>query len=202
VLTFKPARLHTWRSAVNTTRLPNTVQGVRRNGNRIQVVPVQIKDANGDLTPQAVPYVTIEKTSRWLPLRPAQEKDDEVDILARVDANLREAPLAGFVAEGSAPFARMTDTVIAALNHAACSGMPVVRVGRGNAEGFAPPPTKRDLCISGSNLTATKARLLLMACLMRFGCLPPAVDPEHPTDDEIQAIQAKLREYQEVFDSH
>jgi hypothetical protein len=202
VLTFKPARLHTWRSAVNTTRLPAKVQGVRRAGNGVQFVPVQVKDKNGDLVPGAVPYVTIEKTSRWLPLRPSVDKDDEADILARVDANLREAPLAGFVAEGSAPFARMTDTVIAALNYAACSGMPVVRVGRGNAEGFAPPPTKRDLCVSGSNLTATKARLLLMACLMRFGCTPPAVDPEHPTDDEVEAIQAKLREYQEVFDTH
>jgi hypothetical protein len=202
VLTFKPARLHTWRSAVNTTQLPAKVHGVRRAGNGVQIVPVQVKDGNGELRPEAVPMVTIEKTSRWLPLRPSVEKDDEVAILARVDANLREAPLAGFIAEGSAPFARMTDTVIAALNYAACCGMPVVRVGRGNAEGFAPPPTKRDLCVSGSNLTATKARLLLMACLMRFGCLPPAVDPEHPTDDEVEAIQAKLREYQEVFDTH
>jgi hypothetical protein len=96
----------------------------------------------------------------------------------------------------------MTDSVNAALQYATCCGMPVVRVGRGNAEGFAPPATKRDLVITGSNLTATKARLLLMACLMRFGCLPPAVDPEHPTEDDIAAIQARLRQYQEVFDTH
>jgi L-asparaginase len=32
--------------------------------------------------------------------------------------------------------------------------------------------------IGGSNLTATKARLLLMACLMKFGALPPAANPD------------------------
>ena len=46
------------------------------------------------------------------------------------------------------------------------SGMPVVRVGRGNNAGFTP---RRDRLIGGGNLTATKARLLLMACLMKFG---------------------------------
>ena len=42
--------------------------------------------------------------------------------------------------------------------------------------------------IGGSNLTATKARLLLMACLMKFGSLPPAADPDHPTSAEAAAI--------------
>jgi L-asparaginase len=202
VLTFRPARLHTWRSAVNTSQLPASVMGVKRAGHGVQLIPVQVRNPQGDLIPAAIPYVTIEKTSRWLPLRPSVEKHDEVDILAQVDRNLREAPLAGFVSEGSAPFARMTDTVIAALNYAACCGMPVVRVGRGNAEGFAPPPTKRDLCISGNNLTATKARLLLMACLLRFGAPPPAANPDQPTEDETAAIQTKLHEYQAVFDTH
>jgi hypothetical protein len=96
----------------------------------------------------------------------------------------------------------MTDSVAAALRRIALCGMPVVRVGRGNAEGFAPPPTPRELAIAGSNLTATKARLLLMACLMRFGSLPPARDPDHPTDEEIAAIRAKLADYQAIFDTH
>ena len=42
------------------------------------------------------------------------------------------------------------------------SGMPVVAVGRGHAQGFTPP---RGGFLGGNNLTATKARLLLMACL-------------------------------------
>jgi hypothetical protein len=96
----------------------------------------------------------------------------------------------------------MTESVNAALNLAVLSGIPVVRVGRGNAEGFAPPPTQRDWVVSGSNLTSTKARLLLMACLMRFGAFPPAADPHHPTEAELDAIRAKRDEYQAVFNTH
>jgi hypothetical protein len=125
-----------------------------------------------------------------------------VDLLARIEQNLRDAPLAGFVAEGTAPFARMTGSVMAALRYAALCGMPVVRVGRGNAEGFAPPSGPADLAIAGSNLTATKARLLLMACLLRYGSLPPARDPSSPTADEVAAIKHALADYQAVFDTH
>jgi L-asparaginase len=77
--------------------------------------------------------------------------------------------------------------------------VPVVKVGRGNAEGFTQP---RMLFLGGGNLTATKARLLLMACLLRFGALPPAEDPDAPTAAELTAIRAALAEYQAVLDSH
>src|SRR5581483_11522752 len=77
VLLFKPLRRHTWRSAVNTTQLPAAVKGVRRMNGRVELVPVQIKDTSGDLLPTAVPSVTIEKTARFLPLRPTQDPDDE-----------------------------------------------------------------------------------------------------------------------------
>jgi hypothetical protein len=46
------------------------------------------------------------------------------------------------------------------------------------------------------NLTATKARLLLMACLMKFGSLPPTVDPDHPTSAEMAAVRQKVADYQ------
>jgi len=109
--------------------------------------------------------------------------------------------LAGFIAEGSAPFGAMSNSVDAALKRATFSGMPVVKVGRGNASGFVDP--KRDpLAIAGSNLTATKARLLLMACLMRFGSLPAAADSTKPTAAEIEAAKGTLAQYQEIFDTH
>jgi hypothetical protein len=76
----------------------------------------------------------------------------------------------------------------------------VVLAGRGNAEGFVPPPAPP--FIGGRNLTSTKARLLLMACLMKLGSLPVAADADRPAAHEIDAVQAKIREYQEVFDSH
>jgi len=56
--------------------------------------------------------------------------------------------------------------------------------------------------IAGANLTATKARLLLMACLLRFGALPAAKDPAHPTDTELAATAEALKAFQAVFDSH
>lgn len=149
----------------------------------------------------AIPKVTIFKHARYLPEDVSGDASSEVDILARIEKNLRDAPLAGFIAEGSAPFGAMANSMDAALKRATFSGMPVVKVGRGNAGGFV-DRTRDPQAIAGSNLTATKARLLLMACLMKFGCLPPAADPGKPNAAEIAATKAKLSRYQEVFDSH
>jgi L-asparaginase len=80
------------------------------------------------------------------------------------------------------------------------SGLPVVRVGRGNTEGFV--PLHDPSFIGGSNLTATKARLLLIACLMKFGSLPPAANPDDPTSTEAAAIRKKVAAYQAIFDTH
>jgi hypothetical protein len=198
---FKPVKRHTHTSAVNLTRLPREVQGSRVQGSKVGEIAVAIKDSNGSLLSSAIPKVTISKHARYLPEDTSGEAGSEVDILARIDQNLRSAPLAGFVAEGSAPFGAMSNAVDAALKRATFSGMPVVKVGRGNASGFV-DPTRDPLAIAGSNLTATKARLLLMACLMKLGGLPPASDPAHPTAAETEAIKAKLKEYQQVFDTH
>ena len=56
--------------------------------------------------------------------------------------------------------------------------------------------------IGGSNLTATKARLLLMACLMKFGSLPPAANPDQPTAEEAAAVREKVAVYQRIFNTH
>jgi hypothetical protein len=200
-LTFRSVKRHTSTSAVNLHCLPTAVEGVRGSNGRMRRVPVPIKDAHGALLATAIPKVTIVKHARYLPEDTSGDPAAEVDILARLEKNLREAPLAGFVAEGSAPFASMTNAADAALRRAALSGMPVVKVSRGNAEGPV-DPTRVSLAIAGSNLTATKARLLLMACLLRFGSLPPAADPTHPTLAELAAVQARLADYQAVFDTH
>jgi hypothetical protein len=198
---FKPVKRHTYDSAVNLTRLPREVQGSSIEASAIQTVSVAIKREDGNLLASAIPKVTIVKHARYLPDDTSGNAGAEVDILARIEKNLRDAPLAGFVAEGSAPFGAMSNPVDAALKRAVFSGMPVVKVGRGNAGGFV-DPTRDPLAIAGSNLTATKARLLLMACLMKFGCLPPAADPAKPSAAEIEATKAKLKEYQTIFDTH
>jgi L-asparaginase len=202
VLTFIPARRHTYQSMVALSRVPASVDGVQRVNGRVQTISVPVKNDQGELLPEAIPVVTLEKTARYLPETAKIDPTDEVNILARIERNLERAPLAGFVAEGSTPYGRMTESVAAALDRATLTGMPVVRVARGNAEGFTAAGGARDLTIAGGNLTATKARLLLMACLLRFGALPPAADPEHPTEDERRAIRKRVADYQEVFDTH
>ena len=103
--------------------------------------------------------------------------------------------------EANTPYGNANEPLKRALDRAAMRGIPVVRTARGNAEGFV-PPNARDLTIEGNNLTATKARLLLMACIMKLGSLPVPADPDHATAAELNAIRAKLAKYQEIFDTH
>ena len=145
--------------------------------------------------------MSIYKSSRYLPGDASTDAEAEVDILARMAHNLKTVPLAGFVGEGAAPFGGLTRSMDAALERAAFSGMPVVKVGRGNAEGMV-PVNPGAVFISGSNLTATKARLLLMACLLKLGALPPAADPARPSAAERAAVQAKVAQYQAIFSTH
>jgi len=41
-----------------------------------------------------------------------------------------------------------------------------------------------------------------MACLMKFGALPSAADPDNPTSAEWTAVGEKVSEYQAVFNTH
>jgi hypothetical protein len=58
------------------------------------------------------------------------------------------------------------------------------------------------LTIEGSNLTATKARLLQKAAMLKLGGLPVAADPRKPTFTERKTIQKKIKQYQELFLTH
>jgi len=202
VITYKPVRKHTYSSVVNTSHLPELVTGVLKVDDKLKIVPVQIKDGEDNLLPAAIPKVTIAKTARFLSERGEADPGMEVELLARMGKNLEDFPLAGIVAEGVSPYGNVTESIAAALDKAALCGMAVVRVGRGNAEGMTPPPGDKELFIAGNNLTATKARLLLMACLMKLGSLPPVADLDRPTEAEIAAIKSKLSAYQAIFDTH
>jgi hypothetical protein len=199
-LTYLPQTRHSYLSEVNVTRLPAKTVGVRGDGGKLQAVEVPIKDGAGTLVDTAIPKVVIVKDGTY-------DSDDfdidlerEIDLVARMEHNLRHAPLAGFVVEGLSPYGIMTSKARHGLMlRAVHLGMPVVRVGRGNNAGFSP---RRDRFIGGGNLTATKARLLLMACLMKFGSLPPAADPDQPTDAEADAVRRAVSAYQAVFDTH
>jgi L-asparaginase/Glu-tRNA(Gln) amidotransferase subunit D len=203
VLWFRPTTRHTWKSAVRMSQLPTRVEGVRKEGGMLTKVSVAVKDEDGYLRGEAIPKVGIVKISRYMEdvATSSSAAESEVDLLARIENNLEERPLAGFVAEGLSPYGFVAASMKKALEIAAFSGMPTVRVGRGDSGGLT-ATNPEDLSIEGSNLTATKARLLLKASLLKFGSLPPANDPSHPTPAEKNAVLAKLAQYQEVFDAH
>ncbi len=196
-LTFLPTKRHTHTSEVNLSNLPTHVTGVNRAG----AIDVRIKSDQDELFESAIPKVTIVKHARYLPDDFSDDPEMIVEVLGRIEKNLVDSPLSGFVLEGNAPYSSSDEATVAALRRAALTGMPVARVGRGNHEGFT-PDNLDDLFIEGSNLTATKARLLLMACLMRFGSLPLPENRNDPTVAELDAIRAKVASYQVVFDSH
>jgi len=183
-------------------RHPHTeVPGLRRDGTAIATIPVPIKNASGALLDTAIPKVAIVKDMSYWNGGFGDETEDEVDLLAMIDHMLVKAPLSGFVIEGLTPYGAITAPARSRLmQKAVYSGIPVARTGRGSPEGFI--PTSDPTYIGGSNLTATKARILLMAAIMRFGMLPPAANPDHPTDAELGAIFAKVKAYQSVFDTH
>lgn len=199
-LMYVPAYNHTYRSGVNIQTLPVSVRAVQRRDGKLELVDVAIKEGPRRLTEQAIPSVSILKDGSYFDEEFDSTPNDARDLLALIEHKLGLGRLTGFVTEGLVPYGQLPSGVRERLlRRATFSGIPVVRVGRGAPEGFADP---FPLAIAGSNLTAIKARLLLMACLMKFGSLPIAADPAQPTDAERAATLAAIAEYQRVFDTH
>jgi hypothetical protein len=187
---------------VNLTNLPDQVPGVVMTAAGLGTCEVPVKDEAGGLIPCSMPMVTITKHVRYGLEDLSDDPAQEVEIYARIARNLSRFPLSGFVLEGSPPYGDTDEAKFAALEQAVFSGMPVVCVGRGNIGGMVPARDQQQVLLTGSNLTATKARLLLMACLLRFGAPPPARDPAHPTGEERALTVEHLTQYQRVFDTH
>ena len=202
MMTYVPEKLHTYSSMVNLTQLPDSVVGVA--GSRVErsitTTTVAVKDSEGLLLASALPQVSISKYGRYMPVDASGDPDLDPEIMARIDANLAGAALAGFVGEGASPYGSMNTMTDNALTIAAYCGFPVAKCGRGNTGGMAYKNNK--VFIAGNNLTSTKARILLMAAIMKLGALPPAADPYAPTEDETAALMAKVAEYQLIFDTH
>ena len=157
----------------------------------------------------AIAPVHIVKYGHYMAEEDTDDPDVEVDIMARIDRGLAQeastedgAPrFHGFVLEAAAGSGSALPSQTAALGIAAFNGMPVVRVGRGDPEGpIASVPG--DLTIEGSNLDATKARVLLRAAMLKLGRLPKARDPRNPTAKEREVMLEASAAYQEIFDTH
>jgi hypothetical protein len=200
VLLYVPVYKHTYLSDVNTTRLPASVMAVRAGRNGLETFGVAVKGPGGEILADAIPSVSIVKDGGYCGEEFGEDPEIERDLAFLVEHKLGLGRLAGFVIEGQVPYGSMTSQARQKhMERAVFCGLPVVRVGRGAPEGFADGMA---LYIGGSNLTATKARLLLMASMMKLGSLPAAKDPDHPTPRERSAIEEAVQAYQRIFDTH
>ncbi len=205
---FRPAYRVTGASDLAVSRLPNEV-AFRDYGDSPALARVRIKDDDGSLRGDAIAPVHIVKYGHYMAEEDAADPDAEVDVMARIERGLAQEASAepgaprfhGFVLEAAAGSGSALPSQMAALAVAAYNGMPVVRVGRGDPEGPL-PSNPNDLTIEGSNLDATKARMLLRAAMLRLGRLPKARDPRNPTPQEREASLAAIARYQEIFDTH
>jgi hypothetical protein len=201
-LTFLPLNRHGRTSEVRYSAIPTAVPGLRRTADgRIERIQVAVKDNAGRLRGEAIPEVELLDFNSWMTSSPPEAPDPVVPRIESAIARcLGEAPLCGLVAV--APTGGHFDRHDALMiDQAALSGFVVVKVSRGTPGTFL-EAVDGNLFISGSNLNANKARVLLMACLLRFGCPLPAADPAHPTEAEKAAVRSHLAKIQEVFDTH
>ena len=164
------------------------------------MVDVAVKDGNGKLLPGAIPVVTISTDGSYSGMDYGHDTAPEIDLIASIEHKLSLGLLTGFVIQGLVPYGRTpSHTRSKLMLKAAFSGIPVAMAGRGAPMGFADPT---DFQIAATNLTANKARFLLMACLLKFGSLPAAKDPDKPTSAELDAIRKAVAAYQAVFNTH
>ena len=200
VVTYVPAYKHTHLSDVRVTQLPSSVEAVRKGSNGIERFTFAIKSDDGRLLETAIPSVSILKDGGYCTLEWGDDPELEEDMKAVIDHKLKMGRLAGLVVEGTVPTGNMTSPArYKLIMRAVYSGLPVARVARGSHEAFVDP---HPAFIAGSNLTATKARFLLMASLMKLGSFPSARDPNNPTKAEKEATIRAIGAYQEIFDSH
>lgn len=205
---YRPGYKHTAASEVNLSRLPLAVEFLGNVGDSSPTT-VPVKNSDGTLRAESIPRVHIVKYGAYSDEVDSDNPDHEVDILARIQQGLSqqnsddaESPkLHGFVLEGTSPYGMGSTSQLAALKLAAFNGLPTVRVGRADPGGRVPTGWD-DLTIAGSNLDTNKARLLLMASMLKLGRLPRAKDPRNPSKNERDAVVAKIAEFQEIFESH
>ncbi len=199
-LTYLPVFKHTYLSEMNMSRLPDSQMAARQGAGGIETVEVAVKDMDGKLLAEAIPAVSIVKDGSYSGLEVGDDPTLELDLIALIEQKLGMGRLTGIVAEGLVPYGSLpTKARHQLLIKAALSGIPVAKVGRGAPEGFADP---HEFQIAAANLTGSKARILLMAALLKLGSLPPARDPDNPSSTELDAIRKGVAAYQEIFDSH
>ncbi len=200
---YLPAYKHTKKSEVNIKKIPDyvTFEGEEAS------IRIDVKDKQGLLRAEAIPHIHIVKYSSYSQTSEKVDYSTELDILSWINlakaerTDVNNAKMHGIVFEGSSPYAKGSPSQIKALEVAALSGLPVVRVGRSDPGGKV-PTNPNDLTIEGSNLDANKARILLMASMLKLGGMPIARDPNNPTSAEKDKGIAVASKFQEIFETH
>ncbi|MCZ6725122.1 MAG: asparaginase domain-containing protein, partial [Thaumarchaeota archaeon] len=205
---YTPHYKHTSNSEVNLSQLNENVEFIT-NAADSEMASVRVKDEDGLLLGSCIPRVHIVKSAHYMQEDQDEIPEQEADIMAWIqkaqeDQSLPDEDrpkLHGLVLEGSSPYATGSRSQGKALNLAALNGMPVVRVGRSDPGGKV-PTNPSDLTIEGSNLDSNKARLLLIASMLKLGRLPKASDPKNPTRAERDRIIEKIVDFQKIFETH
>ncbi len=189
---YVPAYKHTSGSDVNISKLPNSVTGTKLVDGKATTWTVLDQERHRQAARRRhSPSVSIIKEGGYYADTFGDDPSPEGDLDFLIKHKLAGKRLGGFVVEGLVPYGNITSELRGSmLRTASFMGLPVVKVGRGYPEGFADPDP---WMISGSNLTSTKARLLLMACLMKFGA-PPGRRSEEPDPDGDRRTQGRAGE--------
>lgn len=188
-LEYVPTRRSLAAAATNLSQLPEQVDGLRGAVQVIDGVPRRLRE-------DVRVAVDIVKYGRY----GLAADEDPPRIAQRVAELTQVADLGGFVLEGLAQNGWATIELEQALRDAHYAGLPVVWTGRGlptGTSGLPPEPF-----ISAAGLPAQKARMLLMAGLLRYGAAPRAADPTAPTDAERAATARHTALLQDLFDTH
>jgi hypothetical protein len=137
----------------------------------------------------AAPRVAVIEDAPWSPADFSREGAAELKVLLHLAELMRADEPIGLVGIGDERGCFLAGTQ-RALEFAAARGVPVVRLGGGAARRAR---AEDDLFISGGDLPAAEACVLLASCLARFGPLPAA--------DRPAARQRQLSRYQAEFDA-
>lgn len=138
--------------------------------------------------------VAVIQSAPWAPNAPARDGAREFEILITAVSLAKQKPLVGLVGVGNRA-GLLQPEAERALERLVWMGVPVVKVAtRGTAD--ADP---ENLFIEAGELSAAASETLLAECLLKFGAIPAARDPFHPTEMERAKAALVIEAYQLAF---
>jgi L-asparaginase len=138
--------------------------------------------------------VAVVRAAPWSPGDVARDGAGEFEVLMCAARLQQEHRAAGIVGVGDR-HGLFTFGAERALRVIALRGVPVVKLASGGDVASDPD----QLFLDANGLSEAEASAVLARCLERHGRPPMAVDPEHPTANELAAIRAHLQPFREAF---